>query len=74
MSSSSISGQSTKRKKKRIPVDDSSNAVTAIRTNSTSYPIYYEAKENLISKQVPQNRRQEIYEYLPYIRTAATVD
>ena len=65
MSSSSISDQSTKRKKKRIPVDDKSNAVTAIRTNSaSSYPIYYEAKENLISKQVPQNRRREIYEYL----------
>src|SRR5919197_829965 len=63
MSSSSISDQSTKRKKKRIQAD-SSNAVTSIRTNSASYPIYYEAKENLISKQVPQNRRQEIYEYL----------
>jgi hypothetical protein len=33
------------------------------RTNSASYPIYYEDKENLVSKQVPQNRRQEIYEY-----------
>jgi hypothetical protein len=64
MSSSSISDQSTKRKKKRIPVDSSRDAVTAIRTNSASYPIYYEDKENLISKQVPQNRRQEIYEYL----------
>ena len=63
MSSSSISDQSTKRKKKRIQAD-SSSAVTSIRTNSASYPIYYEAKENLISKQVPQNRRQEIYEYL----------
>ena len=65
MSSSSVSDQSTKRKKKRIPVDNTSSAVTAIRTNNaSSYPIYYEAKENLISKQVPQNRRQEIYEYL----------
>ena len=66
MSSSSISDQSTKRKKKRIPVDGSSggSAVNAIRTDSASYPIYYEAKENLISKQVPQNRRREIYEYL----------
>jgi hypothetical protein len=64
MSSSSISDQSTKRKKKRTPVDSTHDAVTAIRTNSASYPIYYEDKENLISKQVPQNRRQEIYEYL----------
>lgn len=64
MSSSSISDQSTKRKKKRIPVEGDSSAVTAIRTNSASYPIYYEDKENLISKQVPQNRSQEIYEYL----------
>jgi hypothetical protein len=55
MSSSSISDQSTKRKKKRTPVDS---------THDASYPIYYEDKENLISKQVPQNRRQEIYEYL----------
>src|SRR5918911_5188188 len=64
MSSSSISDQSTKRKKKRMSVDSSSGAVTATRTNSASYPIYYEAKENLISRQVPKNRRQEIYEYL----------
>ena len=64
MSSSSISDQSTKRKKKRTQVDSSHDTVTAIRTNSASYPIYYEDKENLISKQVPQNRRQEIYEYL----------
>jgi hypothetical protein len=64
MSSSSVSDQSTKRKKKRMPEDNASSAVTAISNNSTSYPIYYEDKENLISKQVPQNRRQEIYEYL----------
>ena len=36
---------------------------TAVHTAS-SYPIYYEAKESLISQQVSQNRRQEIYEYL----------
>jgi hypothetical protein len=56
MSSTSISDQSTQRKKKRIQADSSSGAdVTAIRTISDSYPIYYEAKENLISKQVPQS-------------------
>ena len=65
---SSISDQSTKGKK-RIPVDSDidSNAVTTIRTNNntqaaahtaSSYPIYYEAKESLISQQVSQNRRQ----------------
>ena len=71
MSSTSISDQSTQRKKKRIPID-SSTATTAITTtNNTqtiaqtaSYPIYYEAKESLILKRVPQNRRREIYEYL----------
>ena len=61
MISSSISDQSIKRKKKRMPVDTSNGAVTTIRTNCASYPIYYEAKESQISKQVPQNRRQEIY-------------
>jgi hypothetical protein len=45
MSSSSVSDQSTKRKKKRMPVDNTSGAVTAIRTNNASYPIYYEDKE-----------------------------
>jgi hypothetical protein len=30
---------------------------TAVHTAS-SYPIYYEAKESLISQQVSQNRRQ----------------
>jgi hypothetical protein len=75
MNPSSISDQSTKGKK-RIPVDSDidSSAVTTIRTNNNtqataahtapSYPIYYEAKESLISQQVSQNRRQEIYEYL----------
>lgn len=71
MSSSSSSDQFTRRKKKGISID-SGSTITAITANTNtramaqtaSSPAYYRANESLISKQVPQNTRREIYEYL----------
>ena len=72
MSSSSMSDRNIgRRRKKKIPTEDSSstmittaNASPAVAQSVSSSSTIYEAKENLISKQVPQNRRKEIYEYL----------
>src|SRR5919197_6103900 len=72
MSSSSMSDRNIgRRRKKKIPTEDSSstmittaNASPAVAQSVSSSSTIYEAKENLISKQVPQNKRKEIYEYL----------
>ena len=41
-----------------------STARTTTSATTSPSPIYYEDKERVVSKQVPQNRREEIYEYL----------
>jgi hypothetical protein len=67
MSSSSISDQDTRKKKKKKIGEDTAattiptRKIPAVPQNASS--LVYEA-ESLISKQVPQNRREEIYEYL----------
>jgi hypothetical protein len=58
-----------RRRKKKIPTQDTSTMITTANASpavaqSVSSSTIYEAKESLISKQVPQNRRKEIYEYL----------